>query len=232
MRSLGLLFAVAAAVTVMGQPSATDVWTGKALDAWLVRLDGKIAPVGSDPEPPLDRKLLEAISLAWADTTGNGARYLRSPEKLAWPSTLNNVPPKKGRDRWVELVRRAAKEARKGRPSAEALRDLVAVHKLLLDDLNSRSDDLTPSQFIEARRFLNYRKADLDLLKQARLGELLALADDVAGKRRTVPELVKLFRDKKLRFARCMPDDEKAYSALYQAMADFAHRAGLKGRAP
>lgn len=229
MRSLTLLLLLAAGVPSPAQPPATDIWTGQPLDAWVERLADKAAPAGTDPEPPLDRKLLEAISLAWAGTTGNGARSLRSPEKLAWPEALKDVPAKTGRDRWVELVRRATKEARKGRPSGEVMRDLAAVHKLLLDNLEEQADDLTPTQYIEGRRFLIHLKADLGLLKESRVGELLALADNVAARRRTVPELVKLFREKKLRFARCVPGDEKAYLALEQALADFARRAGHKG---
>ena len=60
-------------------------------------------------------------------------------------------------------------------------------------------------------------------------GQVEIVTDGVNGRHwRTVPELVKLFRDKKLRFATCASGDEGHYLALEKAFADFAARATPK----
>jgi hypothetical protein len=218
------LLLVALAALAFGQrrdvPPA-EVWSGKELNAWLMRLEGRKGPAAVEPEPPLPRKVLEALNVTRAGAKG-GVMVLRRPEKVVWPEALSE----EGHKRWLLVVTRAVQEARRGKPSDAALRDLTATLKGLLADLEKQITDIPPVQYIQAKRMLNLTRDAADLLKREDISELLKDADDLATRRRSVPELVKRMREQKLQFGPALPGHEAEYTALDRAMLEFDARAG------
>src|SRR5262245_5549367 len=196
-RPVPLLF-VALTASAFGQrrevPPA-EVYSGKELNAWLTRLEGRKPPAAAEPEPPLPRKVLEAINVTRAGAKG-GVMVLRKLEKVVWSDTLSEA----GHKRWLLVMTRAVQEARRGKASDAALRDLTATMKGLVADLEKRADDLSPSEYLHARRTLNQTRDAADLLKREDITELLKDADDLVTRRRSVPELVRWMRAKKLQF--------------------------------
>jgi hypothetical protein len=199
----------------------SEVYSGQELNRWLDRLEGRKPPAAADPEPPLPRKVLEAINVTRAGAKG-GVLALRGPEKVTWPVALSEA----GHKRWLLVVTRAVREARRGRASDAALRDLTATQTALLADLDKRVDELTISEYIHAKRILVQARDAAGLLKREDAAELLRDADDLATRRRSVPELVKQMREKKLQFAPVLPGQEAEYVALNRAMLEFDVRAG------
>jgi hypothetical protein len=225
-RSLALLAVLMLAASGRGQRDypLSEVWSGKALNDLLERLEGRSAPPGAEPEAQLDRKTLDALNVGSAAGKG-GVLSLRKADKAEWPAALLEGKPEKARERWVGLAKRATREAEKGSVSVAAQKDMAALHKQLLEELDGKVDDIGISDYIVAKRFLVRIKDDVALAKTADLGEVMKAADDLVARRRTVPELVNRMREKKLCFAACLPGHEKIYEALYKAMTDLDRRA-------
>ncbi len=221
-----LLFVAAAGA----QHTHPGVFSGELLNELAARIAARKAPISAEPEPALAVATLAAINIArvgGADGPGGTLLLLRA-DKIAWPDLLKEVPEKEGVKRFQALARQAVKEAGKGKVADETRKALAAVHKAMLAHVEAHVEDVSPGQFIEARRFLNIVKASLPVLADPKAGELLALAEDVNTKPRSAAELARLFREKKLRFAPCLPDGMKHYRVLYDALHADAHRLGVK----
>ena len=85
--------------------------------------------------------------------------------------------------------------------------------------LNDSVNDLSPSQYIEARRYLNQVGDAIAALSDPKVGAYFN--QSWAGKARNVAELVNFLSRSGLRFAPATPGDEPAYNALWRALADF-----------
>jgi hypothetical protein len=103
--------------------------------------------------------------------------------------------------------------------AATTLRDLDALYADLDHKLNERADELSPSQYIEARRYLNQVKGAIDTLKSPRAVNFFNTTWNARGK--TVAELVDNLRREGLRFAPATQGDESAYNSLYDALRSF-----------
>jgi hypothetical protein len=85
--------------------------------------------------------------------------------------------------------------------------------------LNDGAGDLSPSQYIEARRYLNQVGDAVAALSDPKVGSYFN--QSWSGKARNVAELVNFLSRSGLRFAPATPGDEPAYTALHRALADF-----------
>jgi hypothetical protein len=94
----------------------------------------------------------------------------------------------------------------------------------LSERLSGSGSDLSPSQYIEARRYLNQVGDAVAALSDPKVGAYLN--PGWAGKARNVADLTNFMARSGLRFAAATPGDEPAYAALYRALADFD--AGLR----
>jgi hypothetical protein len=100
-------------------------------------------------------------------------------------------------------------------PVKDMQNDLAA----LTERLNGSVGDLSPSQYIEARRYLNQVADAVAALSDPKVGYYFN--PNWAGKARNVADLVGYMARSGLRFAAATPGDEPAYTALYRALADF-----------
>src|SRR5262245_38169229 len=89
---------VALTATAFGQfdKPVAEVYSGKELNRWLDRLEGRKPPAAAEPEPPLPRKVLDALNVTRAGTAG-GVLVLRRAEKVTWPDALSEP----GYKRWL-----------------------------------------------------------------------------------------------------------------------------------
>jgi hypothetical protein len=108
-------------------------------------------------------------------------------------------------------------------PNAAVPAGLVKDMQNDLDGLNQRLNDsvsdLSPSQFIEARRYLNQVSDAIAALSDPKVGAYFN--PSWVSKAKNVAELVSFMSRSGLRFAPATPGDEPAYNALYRALADF-----------
>src|SRR5262249_36839298 len=139
-----------------GAPSV-DVWSGKALNDLLGSMVK--ARLGAGPSIPLDDDVLKGINLTDAGTTGNLGllKEAKDDGKLPWPRSLTSPRFDKLRAR----VERSAQDAlfsikrEKKAPEEATLNNLGRALKALADELSGSASEMSPSQYIQAKRFLS-----------------------------------------------------------------------------
>jgi len=99
------------------------------------------------------------------------------------------------------------------------LRDIRGDYKAITTKLGDSADDLSPAQYIEARRFLNQLDASIKALSDPKVGNYFNGKWTAKGK--TVAELVDNMTKEGQTFAPAANGDEPAYRALYQALRNF-----------
>jgi hypothetical protein len=192
-----------------------EVWSGRALNSLLRSVAEK---GGRGPSIPLEEDTLKGLNLTDKSSRGNlgvlkNAGALRDLRR--WPSALQEEQYEEPRKRLARNLRMAA-EALKDRdaPDRATLQDLKADYNALSKDLESSVGDLSPSQYIEARRFLGQVRDAIRGLSDPK-------AASWAPRGQTVGELVDYLRSNGLEFAPATEGDERAYNALYQALRAF-----------
>ncbi len=207
-------------------PPLTEVWSARSLNALLHQLEAEQGRGAKGPNIPLDEETLKSINLTPAGSRAN-AGLLKDDGKLQWPRSLQDQEFTAARTRLSRLLEEAVQKLKFNPNTAvpaglvrDMQNDLAALNQRLDDRLN----DLSPSQFIEARRYLNQVGDAVAALSDPKVGTYLN--QSWAGKARNVAELVNYLARSGLRFAPATPGDEPAYTALYRALADFD--AGLR----
>jgi hypothetical protein len=197
-------------------PPLSELWSGKPLNDLLRSL--KTSPLNSASSPSLEEKTLKHINLTDGNSHGN-VGMLRNGGDLRWPDSLKELQFDKLRKSFQRNLRVAVAQIKDKEPVEDSTRrDLNADFKELNKILDSSAGDMTPEQFIEAKRYLNKLAA-----------AVRALSDDNAvkhfntwvAKGKNVAELVAHMTKEGLLFAPATPGDEAAYSALYAALRAF-----------
>jgi hypothetical protein len=198
-------------------PPATEVWSGKSLND-LLRSIQSLGALSRGPNLPLDEDTLKHINLS-AGARGN-VGMLRDGGFLTWPLQLQEPQFTDLRERLGKNIPRAVTDLKGNHPVESALlKDINSDFKALNEELSASAGDLSPSHYIEAKRYLNQ-------LAQA----VRALADPNAvkyfnntwnAKGKNAAELVANMTRDGLVFAPAAPGDEAAYSSLYQSLRAF-----------
>jgi hypothetical protein len=199
-------------------PPLPEVWSGAPLNALLRSLAGA-GKLSKAPSSPLDEEILKGINLTNGASRGN-LGMLKDPNGLNWPLTLKDSTFDEPRKRLNTRIRGAIDQVRKDKePLDDATRrDLDADFRTISDRLTASVNDLTPSQYIEARRFLNQLEEALIALKDPRVVQNFS---SWSPRGTNVAELVDHMNRNGLKFAPAAPGDENAYTALYYALRNF-----------
>ena len=103
------------------------------------------------------------------------------------------------------------------------VRDLKAYQQQMRKILESDIDELSPTQYIRADRFLRRVDTAIAALQDPNVSKYLGVGK---GKIGNVAELIDYMSHQGLGFAPAVPGDEAAYTALYHALRAFD--AGVK----
>jgi hypothetical protein len=202
-------------------PPLTEVWSARSLNALLNHLAAQKGQLAKGPAVPLDEETLKSINLTPGDSRAN-AGLLKDDGKLQWPRPLQGEEFSKPRTRLSRLLEEAVQKL-KFNPNTPVPQGLVKDMKndlgALTNLLNDSVSDLSPSQYIEAKRYLNQVGDAVAALSDPKVG--VYFNPNWPGKARNVAELVSYMNKSGLRFAAATPGDEPAYNALYRALADF-----------
>jgi hypothetical protein len=207
----------------LNNPPITEVWSAKSLNDILTNLQelGKKGYEG--PAVALEGADLKSINV----TSGKGPAntgLLKEAGKLSWPSALRTLPPeaqtRELRAQIDGLLDEAKKQAvLRGKVDAgtttELDRSIDALRKLLASQIG----DFSFSDYSESRRFLGQLDDAVKVLQQPDAGNYLTGKFSAQGA--TVKELVKHMSENGLRFAPAVSGEEAAYTALYQALAQY-----------
>jgi hypothetical protein len=200
------------------EPPLGEIWSAKALNDLFLYLASQQAKGVRGPNISLDEDMLKRINLT--SGVGGSIGILKDGGKLQWPLPLQNKEFDESRKRMdgytVELVKGLKFN---NAPDVATLKDMQADLKRLNDSLTKNVGDLSPTQFIEAKRYLNHLEDAIKALQDPNVGNFFTQKWSAKGK--TVAELIKHMSDQGLRFAPAAPGDEPSYRGLYQAFNAF-----------
>jgi hypothetical protein len=194
------------------------VWSADALNQ-LLRGIIRNGQLNRGPNIPLDEDTLKHINLTDRSSRGN-VGLIKSGGKLNWPPVLQEPPldkPSKALDR---KLREAVEQLKDREPvSSTTLQDIDNLYKELNDRLSDRADELSPSQYIEAKRYLNQVGQAVRALRDK--NAVRHFDNSWTPKGKNVAELVDFMRREGLEFAPATEGDESAYNSLYNALRAF-----------
>jgi len=200
------------------EASNTDVWSGRALNILLKSIQS-MGTLNRGPNLALDEDTLRHINLS-AGTGGNVGMLRTNDGNLSWPLPLMGDQFTEQRDRLSKNIRHAVSDLKGKEPVAPATqKDISTDFKVLNDRLSDSADDLSPGQYIEAKRYLNQLGQAVKALSDPKAVNYFNNTWNAKGK--NVAELVANMTREGLVFAPATPGDEPAYNSLYLSLRSF-----------
>jgi hypothetical protein len=205
-----------------GDASLGNITSGRALNDLLRSINRPGKKLNTGPQIPLDEETLKNVNLSDPGFKGQ-VGMLKTTGKLKWPAVLQDTSFDEPRDRFTSKFKFAVQQLKEGEPLEPAtVRDLRSFLKVLNKQVADGSEELSPSQYIEARRYLNQLDQAVRALDDPNVRK--AFNEDWKAKGSTVAELVKNMKG--LQFGPATPGEERAYTELYRALRSF--EAGLQ----
>jgi hypothetical protein len=200
-------------------PPLTEILSARALNDLFRHLSKMQGRGERGPNVPLDQDLLKGVNLTGQDSRAN-IGLLKDDGKLQWPLPLEGSEFADSRDHMNKLIADAVNVAKFGNAvDPGKIKDMRAemgrLNASLLNDIN----EMSPSQYIEAKRYLNLLEDAVWALQDPKAGNYFN--QNWLAKGKNVAELVKYMSEKGLRFAPATPGDADAYRALYHALQAF-----------
>jgi hypothetical protein len=207
----------------LNDPPITEIWSAKALNDLLADIQKIPAEKRKEglPGGTLDEDLLKRINVTSGKEGGNVGilKDAMDGRGLSWPFALLDPSLKEDRDRVDSLTREVIQQANAGKIDANIVRELDSNVRRLNTWLYRNVGDLPPTQYIEAKRFLNDFNSALSVMRQPDASNHFTRR--YAARGRNVNELVKNMTDLGLQFAPATTGDEAAYVALQRALAAY-----------
>jgi hypothetical protein len=207
------------------QATLTDIWSARALNDLLAHLIDQQGKGNRGPSVPLDDDLLKHINVTAG--TGGNVGLLRNGGKLQWPASLQGPAFAEVRERLDKRLPDAVQQLGFNNPvDRGTLTDIRAEVEKANAILDQRLADMTPTEFLEAKRFLNQLSDAVRAIQDPNASKYFTQQWVAKGK--NVAELVDWMRNNGLKFAPAVPGDEAAYRALHHAMVAYdASMAGI-----
>jgi hypothetical protein len=202
-------------------PPLADIWIGKALNERLATIQDLQKRQIVGPRIELEPTVLKQINFL-RGTSLDSIALLKKEGRLDWPKTLKGGEYKAEQERLHSLIGAAMTQARKGKVEARLLEGMTQAQEKLKEKLNEQVADVPPSQYIEARRFLNSLDNLLAALRQGDVGDFIKVAEEARRRGKTVEDLVRFMTEKNLRFGPALPGEETAYQHLHHALTTVA----------
>ncbi len=201
----------------------TDVLSGRALNDLFRQAARQQGKGERGPNVPLDQDMLRGINLTGQDTCANPG-LLKDDGKLHWPLALQGSEFADSREHLDRLIGDAVNVAKFNNPVEPGrLKDMHIELNRLNAALNNDVNEMSPSQYIEVKRYLNLLEDAVRALEDPKVSNYFN--SNWAARGKNVAELVKYMSDRGLRFAPAVPGDADAYRALYHALQ--AYDAGM-----
>jgi hypothetical protein len=211
-------------------PPLTDIWSGIALNDLLRNIQDAHTHGASGPDVSLSPDVTQHINLTTGTTYG-GTGLLKNGGQLSWPYVLRKSNFNDDRKQINAEVQDAVKQAQAGEVSVELLDKIGASLKQLERAIDARVEDLTPTDYIQASRYLRELKQSYKVLQQNDVAKYFRPAWSAQGS--TVAELVRQMTKEGLRFGPAVSGDETYYTSLHRSMVDYdAGLAQLRASAP
>jgi hypothetical protein len=199
-------------------PPSTDIWSGTALNDLLRDIQDAHTRGVNGPDISLSPDVLQHINLTTGVTYG-GAGLLKNGGKLSWPYVLRRSTFNEDRKKIDGQVQEAVKQAQSGEVSADLLDTIGVSLKRLEGSINARVEDITPTEYVQASRYLRELKQSYKVLQQNDVAKYFRPAWSAQGT--TVAELVRQMTKQGQRFGPAVSGDESFYTSLHRSMVDY-----------
>lgn len=210
----------------MTSPPSTEVWSGDSLNTLLKSIQKKRVPTGYDIA--LGPEVVKGINLSTGSSAGGigAVRNLpKDPSGWNWPLVLTDAEFEKDRETIQQVMPELVKSASEGKVNASQLQQVRGSMNRLVSKLDEKVNDLPPSDFIAARRYLKQLSDAVQVFQSDDASKYFTSLDGI----RSVRDLVKLMTDRGLIFAPAAGGDEASYNALQQALSAYAAAAERAG---
>jgi hypothetical protein len=204
----------------MNDPPSVEIWSGDALNA--IRRDIEHAETAGVRASPvgIDQSILPHINLTTGTTTLQGVGMLKNLTKWDWPQILRRADYKEDRKEIEDMMRKAVTQVKSsGEPDVDLLDMLDGAMLRLQGKLDSQVNDLTPSQYVRANRYVKEVRDSLKVFNDPMVKDYFNNTYEAKGD--TVAELVRNMMDKGLRFAPAATGDETSYTVLHRLMVTY-----------
>jgi len=205
------------------EPPITEVLSGQALNDLynhVYPLQQKAKADGlALPKIEVDEDMLRQVNLTGAGSLGS-IGLLKDRGKLTWPLVLQSPDYEKSRTRLSALATDAVNQVRLNNPvGAATIRDMTGDVRRMNETLLRNVGELSPSEYVEAKRYLNSLESAIKALQDPNVGN--QLNQNWAARAHTISALVDFMGDKGLKFAPATAGDEPAYRHLYQRLVAY-----------
>jgi len=200
-------------------PPLTEIWSGKALNDLLNPIIKMNPPSESmAPNVPIDPDVVRRINLNSGTTLGT-LGVLKDGGKLTWPFQLQDDKFSDDRKKLNELGPQAFKEAQEGQVQFKTITGMRKSVDNLVEILKQNVAEMTPNDYIPARRFLTELETSIKTLQNPDASDFANRKFAAQGG--NVYELVANINRQGLRFAPAVDGDQAAYVALHRAMVSY-----------
>jgi hypothetical protein len=200
-------------------PPLTEILSGQALNSLLTHLEKQQGKGEQESIVPLTEDMLQSINVSGQETRGNPG-LLKCNGRLQWPLSLTASEFADSRERLSTRLADAVNTAKNSNlVPVSNIKDIRGELNSLHRVLGANVSEMSPSQYIEAKRFLNQLQGAVKALEDPGVANYFNQRWVPQGK--NVAELVKYMSDRGLVFAPAVPGDTDAYRALYRALQAF-----------
>jgi hypothetical protein len=202
-------------------PPPTEIWSGVALNSLQQDIQKAISSGVSAPPVPLDSATLANINLT-DGTNYNGVGMLKNLNKFDWPLVLRKEAFQMDRQQIEDMSRKAVGQVMSNNLNPDLLDKLNDAVATMKGDVDSAAPNMTPTQYIQATRYLGDVKQSLKVLQDPNVANYFNSKWKAQGN--TVGELVQGMTSQGLKFAPAAPGEEASYTALHSAMVTYIDR--------
>jgi hypothetical protein len=201
-------------------PPASEIWSGAALND-LVRDIQKAESAGVRASAvPLDPDMLARLNLT-SGTTYAGAGMLKDLTRFNWPMGLRKGAYQEARKKIEDLARMAVEQLMGGNLDGDVVSKLDDAVNDLTSSIKDAPPDMTPTQYIQATRYLRELKESLKVLQDPNAANYFG---KWKAKGSSVGELVANMSAQGLTFGPATSGDEASYTALHRALVTYDYR--------
>jgi serine/threonine protein kinase/tetratricopeptide (TPR) repeat protein len=203
------------------QERGREVVTGESLNAVLDRVKAKHARGVTGPRTVLDVEVVRRLNLTTAQQKRPNLLNVVRDGALEFPAALQNEKLAQGREFLVRKGRAGVERLEKGEKlDAATQKELRQEVDNLNKALGRQINEVSVSQFIEARRFLQSLDEVVTGIENNDLSGDPAQQFVKNGKL-TVADLIDFVAEKKLRFGPADANSGTAYFAVFQALSSY-----------
>jgi hypothetical protein len=203
--------------------TGSEILSGTPLNILLDNIKQMQSKGVKGPDIGVSPDTLEKINVS----AGSGVNpALLKSERMTWPLALTRSEFSEDRKNIERNLAAAVREAEVGPVEPKRLQDLRDEVDKLSDQLSQQIGDMTPTQYIDAKNYLQLLGAGVRLLERPDGGNYVN--GKYAAKGKNVGDLVRNMTG--LQFAPATPGTEQAYKDLYEKLVAFYNQAQPSSR--